>query len=165
MSYMLPSASPCASSKLLHALVHQLDLLRGVVDPTFGSKRTRVFTEDFFVMMGNCRVAAYSPTTRDVGSNEDNALWWGVALLRDGKWAEEAEGFSDDRVHVDKLGCLIVLDWGCEFACSKCGIHFGSCFLEGSGVLHHVIEYRPQSDRSTVCAGHTGDEVSVIQRC
>ena len=80
---MLPSTTLGASTEVLHTFVHQLDLLSGVVDPTPGSERSSIFIKDFFVGTGNCRVAAYSPATWDVDSNEDDALGWGIALLRD----------------------------------------------------------------------------------
>jgi hypothetical protein len=88
---MLPCATPRTSSEMLHALVHQLNLLSGVVNPTLGPEHARIVTKDLFMVVRNCRVTANSPTTWDVAPSEDDSLWWGVALLRDREWTEEAK--------------------------------------------------------------------------
>jgi hypothetical protein len=73
---MLSSASPRSSTKVLRALIHQLCLLSGAVDPSLGSERARIFTKDFFVVMRNHRVATYLPAAWNMGSSQDNALCW-----------------------------------------------------------------------------------------
>jgi hypothetical protein len=78
---MLPSTTPRTSSEMLHALVHQLDLLSRVVNPTLRSERARIVTKDLFMVVRNCRVTANSPTTWDVAPSEDDSLWWGDVSL------------------------------------------------------------------------------------
>ena len=142
---MLPSASPTASTKLHHALIHELGVLV-LLKPTFWSERSCIFAKDRFIVMNYGRVKTDSPASRNVSAAKHDALRWCIALRGDRKRTIDSERLFDHGHEIRKLDRLVLLYGRSKSPFGECSVDFGSGFFKCLGVLHHEVEDGSKGD-------------------